>query len=117
MFAVIETGGKQYKVAEGTIIDVEKLNCNITDKVVFDKVLLFSKNNEVKIGQPYLENIEVTGTALNQIKDKKVIVFKFKRKTGYKKTQGHRQQYTTIKITKIDTVKKETTTKATKEKT
>jgi large subunit ribosomal protein L21 len=101
MFAVIETGGKQYKVTKGTILDIEKLDTEISDKIVFDKVLLISDKDGTKIGHPYLDGANISGTVLNQIKGKKEIVFKFKRKTGYKKKQGHRQRLTTIKIDKI----------------
>ena len=102
MLAVIETGAKQYTVTDGTIMDIEKLNVQIQDKVVFDKVLLVHDGDKTSVGTPYLEGVTVTASVLNQIKDDKVIIFKFKRKTGYQKKQGHRQQYTTVKIQSID---------------
>ncbi|NBV42747.1 50S ribosomal protein L21 [bacterium] len=101
MFAIIETGGKQYKVAAGTIIDVEKLEAEPNTTLTFDKVLLVSGNGEPKIGQPYVEGASVKATVLNQVKDDKVIVFKFKPKTGYKRKAGHRQPLTTIKVESI----------------
>ena len=101
MVAIIETGSKQYKVSPGTIIDIEKLPLEIGDTVRFDKVLLLEDEKNFKVGQPYLEGVVVEATVLNQIKAPKVIVFKFKRKTGYKRTQGHRQRYTTVKVTGI----------------
>jgi large subunit ribosomal protein L21 len=109
MFAVIETGSKQYKVAKDTIIDIEKIDVEKTGKVQFDKVLLVADKEKIEIGKPYVEGAVVTGTVLNQYKDKKIIVYKFKRKTGYRLKQGHRQQLTTIKIESIKLkTKKET---------
>lgn len=96
----METGGKQYKVTQGSILDVEKLELETPD-VVFDKVLLLSDESVVTIGKPYLADVTVKATVLEEIKDKKVIVFKYKNKTGYKKTQGHRQKYTRIKVQEI----------------
>lgn len=101
MLAIIETGGKQYTVTEGSILDVEKLGLEKGAPVAFDKVLLYSDDKATAVGQPYLENVKVSGTVLNNIKADKVIVFKFKRKTGYQKKQGHRQNYTTVKIESI----------------
>lgn len=100
-FAIIETGGKQYKVSSGTILEFEKLEGEAQKSVTFDKVLLVSDGKDVKIGQPYVEGAKVKGTILEQKRDKKVLVFKFKKKTGYKKTQGHRQYLTTVKIDTI----------------
>ncbi|MFA5879463.1 MAG: 50S ribosomal protein L21 [Candidatus Margulisiibacteriota bacterium] len=102
MLAVIETGGKQYKVQENSVIDIEMLsNQEEAKAVTFDKVLLIKNGNEILLGKPYLENVAVTGEIIKEFKDKKVLVFKFKRKTGYKKTQGHRQQLLSVKINKI----------------
>lgn len=100
-FAIIETGGKQYRVSSGTILEFEKLEGEAQNSVTFDKVLLVSDGKDVKIGQPYVEGAKVKGTILDQKRDKKVLVFKFKKKTGYKKTQGHRQYLTTVKIDTI----------------
>ena len=96
-FAVIETGGKQYIVEVGTIISVEKLNSE-NKTLNFDKVLLKSTNDKVTVGTPYIEKESVTAEILSTEKDKKIRVFKFKKKTGYKKTQGHRQTLSTVKI-------------------
>jgi len=101
MFAVIETGAKQYIVEAGTIIDIEKIEGDIHSEVTFDRVLLLNKEGAVSVGQPYLPNIQVKARILNQYKDDKVIVFKFKPKTGYKKKAGHRQHLTTIKVESI----------------
>ena len=97
MYAVIETGGKQYRVQEGDVITVEKLNAEAGEKVVFDKVLLMSDGKEVKVGTPYLTEA-VTGSVVENGKGKKVIIFKYKAKKDYRKKQGHRQPYTMVKI-------------------
>ena len=99
--AVIESGSKQYTISEGSIIDVEKLNAEVGSKVSLDNVLLYSDDKNTLVGQPKLSNVKISCEVLNQIKDKKKIVFKFKNKTGYKKKQGHRQQYTTLKVLSI----------------
>ena len=91
MYAVIETGGKQYKVQEGDVITVEKLKAEAGDTITFDKVLLMSDGKEVKVGTPYLAEVE-------NGKGKKVIIFKYKAKKDYRKKQGHRQPYTMVKI-------------------
>ena len=97
MYAVIETGGKQYRVQEGDVITVEKLNAEAGETVVFDKVLLMSDGKEVKVGAPYLTEA-VTGSVVENGKGKKVIIFKYKAKKDYRKKQGHRQPYTMVKI-------------------
>ena len=97
MKAVIETGGKQYYVEEGTVLYVEKLDVEPSKEVVFDKVLMV---NGVP-GNPYLENIPVKGTVIKHGKQKKIKVFKYNPKKKYRKTQGHRQPYTKVEITKI----------------
>ena len=100
MLAVIEQGSKQYIIEEGSIIDVEKIN---SDKktISIDSILLINNDGKTTIGQPTLKNVKVTAEILEQFKDKKETVFKFKRKTGYKKTQGHRQSLTRLKIKNI----------------
>ena len=100
MYAIIETGGKQSKVSAGDVIKVEKLECNVGDKVTFDKVLAYS-DNDLTIGNPTIDGKTVTGTCTKQAKDKKVIVYKYKRKSGYHKKNGHRQYFTEIKIDSI----------------
>ena len=101
MYAIIETGGKQYKVSEGDTVKVEKLGVDADSKYVFDKVLLIG-GEETKIGNPVVEGASVEATVLGDGKSKKVIVYKYKRKTGYHKKNGHRQQYTELKIEKIN---------------
>lgn len=97
--AVIETGGKQYKVKEGQVFDIERLEGE--GDVSFDKVLLISDDSGTKIGTPYIDNAIVSANILEQIKDEKKIIFKFKRKTGYKAKTGHRQKLTRVRVTKI----------------
>ena len=97
MYAVIETGGKQYRVQEGDVITVEKLDVNAGDKVTFDKVLVLNDGKELKVGTPYLD-AAVTATAVENGKGQKVIIFKYKAKKDYRKKQGHRQPYTMVKI-------------------
>ena len=97
MYAIIATGGKQYKVAEGDVIRVEKLGVEAGAEVVFDQVLVVS-GDEVKVGYPTV----AAATAVGDGKAKKVIVYKYKRKTGYHKKNGHRQAYTKVKIEKIN---------------
>ncbi len=102
MYAVISTGGKQYKVSEGDIVRVEKLEAEAGSTVTFDQVLLVANDNDVKIGNPVLANVTVSSVVEEQKKKKKVIVYKYKRKTGYHKKNGHRQCYTAVKIEKIN---------------
>ena len=101
MYAVIATGGKQYKVSEGDVIKVEKLGVEAGQTYAFDKVLLVS-GDEVKVGAPAVEGATVEADVIGDTKGKKVIVYKYKRKTGYHKKNGHRQQLTAVKITKIN---------------
>ena len=101
MFAVIETGGKQYKVIEQDVIFVEKLNANEGDEVVFDKVVAMSGDAGFKAGTPVLDGAKVTGKVLKQGKDKKVYILKYKSKKNEKKKIGHRQPFTKVQITSI----------------
>ncbi len=101
MYALIETGGKQYKIQEGDILSIEKLGADQGEKVNFDKVLLLSSEEGVKVGKPYVEGAAVEGEVLFHGKEKKIIVFKYKAKKNYRKKQGHRQPFTRVKITKI----------------
>ena len=101
MYAIIATGGKQYKVAEGDIIRVEKLGVEAGQTVTFDQVLVVS-DGEVKVGNPTVSGATVTATVVKEGKAKKVIVYRYKRKSGYHKKNGHRQQFTQVKIEKIN---------------
>ena len=102
MYAVIETGGKQYRVSEGDVIYVEKLDLEQDAEVVFDKVLLIGGDDSVKVGAPMIDGAAVSGKVIKNGKAKKVIVFKMKPKKGYRKKQGHRQPYTKVEIGKIE---------------
>lgn len=99
MYAIIATGGKQYKVSEGDVIRVEKLDAEVDSTVTFDKVVAV-KDADLKVGAD-VASAKVTGTVTEQGKGKKVIVYKYKRKSGYHKKNGHRQLYTEVKIDKI----------------
>lgn len=101
MFAVFQTGGKQYRVAPGDEIHIEKIPGQVGDAVKFDKVLMVEKDDSTEMGSPLLQGVEVTGEIVRQARAKKVIVFKFKRRKKYRKRQGHRQYYTRLKITGI----------------
>ncbi len=103
MYAVVVTGGKQYKVAEGDVLFVEKLTADVDSTVELDNVLLVGKDNgETVVGKPMVEGAKVTAKVLAQGKAKKVVVFKYKPKKDYRKKQGHRQPYTKIQIEKIN---------------
>lgn len=97
MYAIIETGGKQYRVQKDESIFIEKLDLNEGDKVVFEKVLMINE----KIGNPYVEGAKVEGVVEKQGKAKKIIVYKYKSKKNYHKKQGHRQPYTKVTITDL----------------
>ncbi|MFI3174548.1 MAG: 50S ribosomal protein L21 [Bacillota bacterium] len=101
MYAIIETGGKQYKVAEGDVITVEKLNVEAGAEVTFDSVIMTSKNDKVEIGAPYVSGAKVVASVLGDGKAKKVIVYKYKSKKGFHKKKGHRQPFTKLQIKSI----------------
>ena len=100
MFAVIKTGGKQYRVQVGDVIYVEKMNAEVDSTVNFD-VLLCGEGDQVTVGTPVVEGAKVEGKVLAQGKGDKIVVFKFKAKKGYRRTNGHRQPFTKVEITKI----------------
>ena len=100
-YAVIQTGGKQYRVAEGDIIEVEKLDVEAGSSTKFDEVLLVSNGSAVSIGAPHVAGAAVTAEVVEQAKAEKVIAFKFKRRKGYHRTVGHRRRITRLKITSI----------------
>ena len=102
MYAVVVTGGKQYKVEEGNTIFVEKLEAEVGSTVELDKVLAVSKDGEIKVGKPVVEGAKVVAKVVAQDKAKKIIVFKYKPKKDYRKKQGHRQPYTKLVIAKIE---------------
>ena len=101
MYAVIETGGKQYKVSEGDTIFVEKLGVNEGEAVTFDKVLVVADGEDVKVGAPLVEGAKVEAKVVKNGKAKKIYVFKMKRKKNYRRKKGHRQPFTKVEISKI----------------
>ena len=101
MYAVDETGGKQYKVSQGDVIQIEKLDLPIGDTVTLGKVLMAGEGADVSVGGPYLKGCKVTGEVTEQLKDKKILVFKKKRRKNYRRKNGHRQLLTRVKITDI----------------
>ena len=102
MYAVIATGGKQYRVAEGDVLFVEKLAGELDEQVVFSDVLTVVEDGSVKLGTPYLAGAKVTAKVLKQGKDKKILVYKYKSKANYRRRQGHRQPFTRIMIESIE---------------
>lgn len=113
MYAIIESCGKQYKVAEGEVVFLEKLDAEEGKTVTFDNVVFVSDNGKVQIGNPYVKGVKVEGKVVSHGKAKKIIVFKMKPKKNYRRKQGHRQPYTKVEITAIKTAAKkaEATTK------
>ena len=111
MYAIIEACGKQYKVTEGDVVFFEKLEAEEGKKVTFDNVILVSDDKKVQVGTPYVKGIKVEGKVISHGKAKKILVFKYKAKKNYRRTQGHRQPYTKVEITgiKLPTAKKEAT--------
>mgnify|MGYP006295242047 CR=1 FL=1 len=102
MYAVVTSGGKQYKVREGDIVRVEKIPNSIGEPVTFERVLLFNDGENMRIGQPVVEGAEVKGHVIEQGKARKIIVFKYKRRKRYRRKQGHRQRFTAVKIDSIN---------------
>ena len=102
MYAVIKTGGKQYRVQQGDVIFVEKINAQADEQVTFEEVLLVGNGDETKIGTPVVAGAKVEGKVLAQVKAKKVVVYKYKAKKNERKKQGHRQPYTKVEITAIN---------------
>jgi large subunit ribosomal protein L21 len=101
-YAVIRTGGKQYRVSEGEIVKVEKLSGDVGDKITLAEVLFVGGNGDVKIGSPLIADAKVTGEIVGQGRAKKILVFKKKRRKSYSRQKGHRQYQTTLKIMAID---------------
>ena len=103
MYAIIESCGRQYKVTEGDVVFFEKLDVEEGKKVTFDKVVLVSEDKKVEVGAPYVKGVKVEGKVVANGKGKKILVYKYKAKKNYRRTQGHRQPYTKVEITKIKT--------------
>ena len=102
MYAVVNTGGKQYKVNEGEVLRIEKIPGDVGNEVFFDRVLMFSDDENVDIGQPLLANVQVKGHIVEQGKAKKIIVFKYKKRKRYRRKHGHRQSFTAVMIDSIE---------------
>lgn len=98
MYAVVATGGKQYKVSEGDVLRIEKIGGAVGDAVTFDRVLMIVDDGQLTLGQPVVENASVNARIVAQDKSKKTLVFKYKRRKRYRRKQGHRQHYTAVKI-------------------
>lgn len=129
MYAIIESCGRQYKVAEGDVVFFEKFDVEEGKKITFDNVVLVSNDKKVEVGAPYVKGVKVEGKVVSHGKGKKILVYKYKAKKNYRRTRGHRQPYTKVEITKIkmpaekaekaevkETVAKTTTKKATTKK-
>ena len=101
MYAIVKTGGKQYRVSKGDVITIEKLDVEEGNSVTLDEVLLISDEAGITVGAPYIDGAAVVGSVIGNGKSKKVITFKYKAKKDYRKKQGHRQPYTQVKIEKI----------------
>jgi large subunit ribosomal protein L21 len=102
LYAIVESGGKQIQVSPGEQIKVEKLDADIGSTVEFDKVLMLNRNGEIELGNPYLEGARVKGTVLEQGRAQKILVFKKKRRKQYRRTHGHRQPFTAVRIESIE---------------
>lgn len=102
MYAVIETGGKQYRVQEGDVISVEKLGLIEGEGYTFDKVLMVSAEDGIKVGNPYIQGVTVDASTIEEGRGKKVVIYKYKSKKGFHKKNGHRQYYTKLKINTIN---------------
>jgi large subunit ribosomal protein L21 len=101
MFAIVETGGKQFRVEEGRSLKVAKLDAQAGSEITLDKILLVGTGADVKIGQPFVDGAAVTCEVVEHGRDKKIIIFKKKRRKDYRRTQGHRQDFTTLKVKSI----------------
>ena len=102
MYAVIQTGGKQLRVSPGDQVKVEKLQADIGDTVTFENVIMTSDGEKIEVGKPYLENVKVEGRLLSHGKNRKILVFKYKRRKGYRNKRGHRQPFSLISIENIN---------------
>lgn len=109
MFAIVETGGKQYQVRKGTVLRVEKIDAAEGDLVVLDKVLAVDRDGEFQAGTPYVSGAQITASVLRQGKAKKILVFKYKPKKNYRRRKGHRQLFTELKVQEISLGQREET--------
>ena len=101
-YAVLNSGGKQYKVQEGETLRVEKMHGDVGTSIIFDNILMYADGEDVRIGKPVLENLRVKGHIVEQGKAKKILVFKYKRRKRYRRKQGHRQPFTAVRIDQIE---------------
>ena len=101
MYALVEINGRQYKAEKGSQLKIDKIEAEKGNTLEFDKVLMINDDKDVKIGSPYLDGIKIAVTVEDQIREKKIIVFKYKKRKNYKRTKGHRQSYTIIKVSDI----------------
>ena len=115
MYAIVETGGKQYPVEEGRYVDVELLDVEKDSKVVFDKIIMIVNGKKSKVGQPYVSGASAEGTIVKHYRAKKIIVYKQRPKKGYRKKQGHRQGFARVMISKIRTTASKAKSEATSE--
>lgn len=113
MYAIIESCGRQYKVSEGDVVFFEKLEAEEGKKITFDNVVLVSDDKKVEVGIPYVKGVKVEGKVVSHGKGKKILVYKYKAKKNYRRTQGHRQPYTRVEITKIKTASEKAEVKET----
>ncbi len=113
MYAIIESCGRQYKVSEGDVVFFEKLEAEEGKKVTFDNVVLVSNGKKVEVGTPYVKGVKVEGKVVSHGKGEKILVYKYKAKKNYRRTQGHRQPYTKVEITKIKTAEEKSEAKET----
>jgi len=102
LYAIIESGGKQYRVSEGSRVRLEKLEDDAGSEVTFDRVLAFKDGEKTRFGNPYLEDVKVSGRVLNHGKGEKIIVYKYKPKKNYRRKKGHRQPFTEVLIEKVE---------------
>ncbi|NMC26701.1 MAG: 50S ribosomal protein L21 [Syntrophomonadaceae bacterium] len=102
MYAIIQTGGKQYRVQEGDILKIEKLEGEAGDKLILDQVLMVKDDNGTRIGTPTVNDAQVTVEVIEQGREKKIVVYKYKRRKNYRRKQGHRQAYTKVIVQKIE---------------
>ena len=101
MYALVEIKGRQYRAEKGAQLKVDKIEAEKGNSIEFDKVLMVNDDKDIKIGSPYLSGIKIAATVEDQIKDDKIVVFKYKKRKNYHRTKGHRQQYTIVKVNDI----------------
>ncbi len=104
MYAVVKTGGKEYRISQGDLIRVEKMEGKVGDQVTMKDILMVSHEGQVQVGNPLLANAVITGEIVQQVKGKKVLIYKMKRRKNYRRTKGHRQTYTYIRVNDISLV-------------